>query len=98
MPCSESNRSLARLQRSASPTITGTMCVSLGSSGSPAAASARLVVATLRCCASRSACDPLRWRIEVTAAAAIAGGSAVVKMNPGAYERTVSTMARLAAM
>ena len=40
--------------------------------------------AALRCCASRSADDAFRWRIEASAAAATAGGSAVVKMKPGA--------------
>src|SRR5260221_3003423 len=77
-------RSLACLQRSALPTRSGTIWVSDGMTGRPAAVSAALVWVTARCCASRSAEDAFRWRIEVTAAAAMAGGSAVVKMKPGA--------------
>jgi hypothetical protein len=36
--------------------------------------------------------------MEVVVAAAIAGGKAVVKMNPGAWDRTASTTALLPAM
>ena len=60
------------------------MCVSDGMTGRPAAASVARVRATCRCCASRSAAEVLRWRIEAQAAAARPGGSAVVKMKPGA--------------
>ncbi len=42
-----------------------------------------MVSAALRCCAARSADEALRWRIDVSAAVAIAGGSAVVKMKSG---------------
>src|SRR5439155_748285 len=47
---------------------------------------------------SRSQLDVLRWRIAAVAAAHTDGGSAVVKMKPGAYERTASVMSRFAAM
>ena len=60
------------------------MCVAVGISGRPAAMSADLVAATARCWPARSTDEVFRWRIEVAAAAAIAGGSAVVKMKPGA--------------
>ena len=63
----------------------GTIWVSDGITGRPASASdLPWCGAAWRCCASRSACELLRWRIEAVAAAAIAGGSAVVKMKPGA--------------
>ena len=39
---------------------------------------------TACCCAARSVLDCFRWRIDVVAAAATAGGSAVVKIKPGA--------------
>ena len=84
MPWTPSRRSVAILQSSGSPTATGTIWVFDGITGRPAAVSTSLVRVTWRCCASRSACDCLRWRIETVAAAAIAGGSAVVKMKPGA--------------
>src|SRR6516225_1167038 len=48
-------RSAAALHNSASPTITGTMWVSVGRTGSLAAWSARFVAAACRWCASRSA-------------------------------------------
>ena len=61
------------------------MWVSVGITGRPAAVSTAFAcAATCRCCASRSAASVLRWRIEAAAAAATAGGSAVVKMKPGA--------------
>src|SRR4051812_10491047 len=43
MPCSPSRRSLASLHISGSPTITGTMCVSPGITGRPAALSTDLL-------------------------------------------------------
>ena len=55
-------------------------------SAAPAArrrASAALVRATWRCCASRSARGRLQWRIEAGRRGATAGGRAVVKMKPG---------------
>src|ERR1700681_925868 len=39
---------------------------------------------------SRSDWEPLRFRTAAVAAAQIGGGRAVVKMNPGAYDRTAS--------
>ena len=41
--------------------------------------------------AARSADDARRWRTLASAAAAIAGGSEVVKMKPLAWLRTLST-------
>ena len=69
---------------SGSPTNTGTMWVSLGITGRPAAASTALTRAARSWWRSRSKLDVLRWRIAAVAAAQIAGGSAVVKMKPGA--------------
>src|SRR5438270_3205559 len=97
MPWRSSRRSLAILQSSASRTITGTICDGLSRTGSPAAVSACLVVRAWRWCSSRSACDCFRWRTAACAAAATAGGNAVVKMKAGAYERTASTIALLGA-
>ena len=45
------------------------------------------VAATAACWAARSAPDVLRWAMEAVAAAATAGGNAVVKINPGAWDR-----------
>ena len=84
MPCSSSKRSLAALQFSGSPTNTGTMWVSLGISGKPAADNTALTLAARSWWRSRSQRDVLRWRIAAVAAAQIDGGSAVVKINPGA--------------
>jgi hypothetical protein len=39
-----------------------------------------------------------RWAIEAVAAAATAAGKDVVKMNPGAWDRTASTTAAPPAM
>lgn len=50
-----SGRFPAALHNSASPTMTGTMWVSVGRTGSPAAWSACFVAAACRWCASRSA-------------------------------------------
>ena len=41
---------------------------------------------------------PLNTAAEVQAAAQMGGGSAVVKINPGAYDRTASQILALAAM
>src|SRR5271169_3508546 len=90
MPCSTSSRSLAALQRSGSPTNSGTICVGLTITGSAAAVSTALVRAARSWWRSRSHCEVFRWRMAAVAAAQTAGGSAVVKMNPGAYDRTVS--------
>jgi hypothetical protein len=47
---------------------------------------------------ARSVPDVLRWAIAAVAAAATAGGKAVVKINPGAWDRTASTTALVPAM
>ena len=84
MPCSASSRSLAALHFSASPISTGTICVSLGITGRPAALSTALTRAARSWWRSRSQLEVLRCRMAAVAAAQIAGGSAVVKMKPGA--------------
>ena len=60
------------------------MCVSLGITGRPAACSTAFTRAARSWWRSRSQSDSFRWRIAATIAAQIAGGSAVVKMKPGA--------------
>src|SRR5262249_35090997 len=92
------SRSLAALHSTGSPTITGTICEGDWRVGIERSASAALRQATARPCASRSIDDALRWRTEAVAAAMIGGGRAVVKMKPGAVERTKSTIVRLAAI
>ena len=69
---------------SGSPTNTGTMWVSLGITGRPAALSTALTRRGAFLWRSRSKFEVLRCRIAAAAAAQIAGGSAVVKMKPGA--------------
>ena len=58
--------------------------------GRPAAASTALVRPARFWWRARSQSEAFRWQIAAVAAAHTAGGSAVVKMKPGAYERTAS--------
>ena len=67
------------------------MWLSLGIASTPARASASRSACTLCQRAARSADDARRWRTLASAAAAIAGGSEVVKMKPLAWLRTLST-------
>ena len=68
------------------------MWLSLGSGVDSAAREAHhAALATLRESAARSADEARRWRTLASAAAAIAGGSDVVKMKPLAWLRTLST-------
>ena len=55
-----------------------------GITGRPAALSTALTRAARSWCRSRSHCEVFRCRMAAVAAAQIAGGSAVVKMKPGA--------------
>jgi hypothetical protein len=66
--------------------------------GKPVALRTAFTRADRSWCRSRSQLDDFKWRMAAVAAAQIAGGRAVVKMNPGAYERTASTNSSLAAM
>ncbi len=63
---------------------------SLGIASTPARAKASRSAATLRASAARSAPEARRWRTLASEAAAIAGGSEVVKMKPLAWLRTLS--------
>src|SRR6185369_6658980 len=98
MPWADSSRSLAALHFSGSPTITGTIWVGESITGRPAAVSTALTRAARSWWRSRSQVDVLRCLIAATVAAHTAGGSAVVKMKPGAYDRTASQIAALAAI
>ena len=85
MPCSSSSRSLAALHFSGSPTSTGTICVVARHHRQAGGGKHRLGARRRDPAGARApSCDVLRWRIEAVAAAQIAGGSAVVKMKPGA--------------
>ena len=84
MPWSASSMSLACLHFSGSPTNSGTMCVSLAITGNPAACSTAFVRAARSWWRWRSQSDSFRCRIAATMPAQTAGGSAVVKMKPGA--------------
>jgi hypothetical protein len=81
MLCRFNGRSLAALQRSASPIMTGTMCDALSRIGRPAARSACWVTAAIYWCSVLSSCEAFRWRIAAHAPAATMGGKVVVKMN-----------------
>ena len=72
----------------------GRICAGAARSGRPAAARRRRRLFTRRHSASRSDWLPRRWRTLASAAAAVAGGRAVVKMKPGAWLRTKSTSSR----
>ena len=78
--------------------MTGTMWLSDAMTGRPASDSRRLQVSARSWCRSRSALLALRWRTLASAPAAIAGGSAVVKMKPAAKLRTKSMSAAEAAI
>src|SRR3990167_3457816 len=93
-----SSRSLACLHSAASPTDTGTMCVVDGITGRLAAARRRFSVAARSWWRTRSSGRLLTWRTLASAAAAMAGGSDVVKMKPEPQERTKSTVAPAEAM
>ena len=93
-----SSRSLACLQRAASPTDTGTMWVGDGITGRPAAARRRFSVAARSWWRTRSSGWALTWRTLARAAAAMAGGNEVVKMKPVPQERMKSTVAAVEAM
>ena len=69
-----------------------------GITGRPAAARRRFSVAARSWWRTRSSGWALTWRTLASAAAAMAGGSEVVKMKPEPQERTKSTVASLAAM
>ena len=84
---------LSQLIYGARPALIGVVCavatwlvlgVSLGITGRPAALSTTLRRAARSWWRSRSHCDDFRCRMAAVAAAQIAGGSAVVKMKPGA--------------
>ena len=74
------------------------MWVADGMTGRPAAASRRFSVAARSWWRTRSSGWALTWRMLASAAAAIAGGSEVVKMKPAPQERTKSTVAAVEAM
>ncbi len=82
--------SLTMRHLTGSPIITGMMWLSLAMCGMPARSSAARTLATCRRWRSRSMLDAFKCWIEAVAAAAIAGGSAVVKMKPEAKERMKS--------
>ena len=71
----------------ASPISSGAMWVVEGMSGSPTARKRSFSLFAWRCCPLRSTSLILRWLALANAPAAIIGGSAVVKMNPGAKLR-----------
>jgi len=73
-----------------SPTMTGTIWLGLSRCGIPAASSPRRTSLTFACNRRRSAELFFRWRMLAWAAAATAGGSAVVKMKPEAKLRTIA--------
>ena len=66
--------------------------------GRPATASLRFRVAARSWWRTRSSGWALTWRTLASAAAAMAGGSDVVKMKPEPQERTKSTVAAVEAM
>lgn len=73
-------------------TLMGMMWLGQCTTGSPTSISICLMSLTLRWCWRLSACPsaPLSVRTDSSAPASSMGGSEVVKMNPAAYERTVS--------
>src|SRR6202000_289409 len=89
MPCRSSKISLACLHRSGSPTMTGTICVSVASTGRPAFRSAALVAATAARWPARSTPDLLRWAIEAVAAAGTAGGQPAVLFGDSGAARSI---------
>src|SRR6266481_565000 len=98
MPYLLSNRSLAALHFCGLPTMTGTMWVSLGMIGNAATPNADFTRAVRCWWRSRAHRETLRCRTAAVAAAHTGGGKAVVKMNPGAYDRTASTRFAVPAM
>ena len=81
-------RRLTALHSAASPTCSGTIWLSDASTGSSAARSRRFNVSARSNSAARRPASPRTCRTLASAAAAIIGGSEVVKMKPGAQERT----------
>ena len=83
MPCSASSRSLAALHFSGSPTITGTICV-VDRHHRQAGGEHRLDARGALLMALALPARGLEMPDRGAAAAQTAGGSAVVKMKPGA--------------
>ena len=77
-------------QQFGSPTTSGTMWLLPSMKGSLAALSRSLNSLTLRWIVSRSVCDVFRCSTAACAPASTDGGRLVVKMKPGAKERTAS--------
>ena len=88
----------ASRQRRGLPTGTGMMCDCEDIIGISASLSARRVFSTCSRWAIRSATDRFRCAMLRLAAAATAGGIAVVKMKLGAAERIASQITASAAM
>ena len=87
MPCSSSNRRATSRHNPASPTQTGTIWLGPSSRASPAASSAAFSAAARSASAARRAVSVYSARTLASAAAATAGGSAVVKISPPATLR-----------
>src|SRR6266436_447318 len=92
------SRADASRHRPGSPTGTGMMWDWDDIIGIPALLNARRVLSTRNRWAIRSATDFLRYAMLCVAAAATAGGIAVVKIKLGAAERIASQMTASAAM
>src|SRR4051794_10129867 len=88
----------ASRHRAGSPTGTGMICDWDDIIGIPASRNARRVLSTRNRWATRSATDLFRCVTLCAAAAATAGGIAVVKIKLGAAERIASQITVSAAM
>ncbi len=98
MPWSVRSMSETILQWTGSPTSTGTIWLTDGITGRPAAAMRRFRLAARSWWVRRTSSWALRYLIEASAPADRAGGSEVVKMKPDAWERMASTRSASAAM